>query len=135
MQGYLSSEELFLWMKRFEAENRLIPIVGDFAGPKALRAVGSFLKKNGLMVSAFYTSNVEYYLFENGRWRPYMDNVRALPIMEDAVFIRAYFSNAGGMHPRTVPGHRCATFLHGMRELLREDSAGRIRSYWDVVGR
>lgn len=132
-QSYLSTEELFQWMKRFEAENRLIPIVGDFAGSKALKAVANFLQKNGLMVSTFYTSNVEYYLFENSQWRPYVANVRGLPTTQDAVFIRAYFSNAGGAHPLNVAGHRSTTLLQGIREFLRDESAGRIRSYWDVV--
>ena len=132
-QGYLSTEELFQWMKRFEAENRLIPIVGDFAGPKAFKAVANFLQKNGLMVSTFYTSNVEYYLFENSQWRPYVANVRGLPTTDDATFIRAYFSNAGGALPQSVPGHRSTTLLHGIREFLRDESAGRIRTYWDVV--
>ena len=39
-------------------------IVGNFAGPKALRAVGSYLRQLGATVSAFYTSNVEMYLFQ-----------------------------------------------------------------------
>jgi len=47
-QNYLSSEELFQWLKKFEADNRLIPIVGDFAGPHAFKTVASFLKANGL---------------------------------------------------------------------------------------
>jgi hypothetical protein len=132
VQGYLASEELFLWMKRFEAENRLIPIVGDFAGPKAFKSVASFLQKNGLMVSTFYTSNVEYYLFENGVWRPYVNNVRALPSTEDAVFIRSYFANLGS-HPLNVPGHRSTTLVHSMRDFLANDSAGQIRSYADVI--
>jgi hypothetical protein len=120
-------------MKRFEAENRLIPIVGNFAGPKALKGVAAFLKKNGLMVSTFYTSNVEYYLFENSQWQPYVDNVRALPLSDDPVFIRAYFTNAGGTHPQNVPGHRSTTLIQSMRQFLRDESAGRIRNYFDVV--
>jgi hypothetical protein len=133
LQGYLSTEELFQWMKRFQAENRHGPLVGDFAGPMAFRAVGDFLQKNGLAVSTFYTSNVEYYLFDSGQWRTYVNNVRALPIAEDAVFIRAYFANAGGVHPENVPGHRSTTLVRGMREFLRDQGDGRIRSYWDVV--
>ena len=62
-ESYLSSDPLFQWLKTFEAENRLIPIVGDFAGAHALRTVGAFVKANGLNVSEFYTSNVEFYLF------------------------------------------------------------------------
>lgn len=133
LQGYLATEESFQWMKRFEAENRLIPIVGNFAGPKALKAVAAFLKKNGLMVSTFYTSNVEYYLFENAQWQPYVSNVRALPLSDDPVFIRAYFTNAGGVHPQNVPGHRSTTLVQSMREFLRDESAGRIRNYSDLV--
>ena len=132
LQGYLATEELFQWMKRFEAENRLIPIVGDFAGARALKSVASFLQKNGLMVSTFYTSNVEYYLFENAEWRPFVSNVRAFPSTEDAVFIRAYFGSFG-VHPLNVPGHRSTTLVHSMRDFLRNESAGKIRSYSDVI--
>jgi hypothetical protein len=134
LQGYLATEDLFLWMKKFEAENRLLPITGDFAGPKAFKAMGAFLKKNGLQVSAFYTSNVEYYLFEDGKWGRYIENVRALPITADAVFIRSYFGN-GASHPQNVPGHRSTSLVHSLPEMLRDQAAGRIRSYWDVVGR
>jgi hypothetical protein len=133
LQGYLATEEMFLWMKKFEADNRLLPIVGDFAGPKAFKAVGAFLKKNGLQVSTFYTSNVEYYLFEDGKWGRYIDNVRALPVTADAAFIRAYFGN-GGTHPQNVPGHRSTNIVQSLTEMLRDQAAGRIRSYWDVVG-
>jgi hypothetical protein len=133
LQGYLATEEMFLWMKKFEAENRLLPIVGDFAGPKAFKAVGAFLKKNGLQVSTFYTSNVEFYLFDDGKWGRYIDNVRALPVAADSVFIRAYFGNAG-THPQNVPGHRSTNLVQSLPEMLRNQAAGRVRSYWDIVG-
>jgi hypothetical protein len=133
VQGYLSTEELFQWMKRFQAENRLIPIVGDFAGTKAFKSIGNFLQKNGLAVSTFYTSNVEYYLFDSSQWRPYVANLNGLPLTDDAVFIRAYFGNVGGPHPENVPGHRSTTLVQSMRGFLRDEAAGRIRSYWDVV--
>ena len=132
-QGYLSSEELFQWMKTFQAENRLIPIVGNFAGSRAFKSVAGFLQKNGLQVSTFYTSNVEYYLFEGSQWRPYVANVRGLPITEDAVFIRAYFANAAGTHPQSVPGHRSTTLIQPIRDFLRDEAGGRLQSYWDVV--
>src|SRR5438093_9319169 len=67
-QNFLASEELFQWLKKFQAANRLIPIVGDFAGPHALRAVAAFLKANGLRLSTFYTSNVEFYLYGRSTW-------------------------------------------------------------------
>jgi hypothetical protein len=134
-QSHLASEELFLWLKQFQTENRLIPIVGDFAGPKAFKAVGAFLRRNSLQVSTFYTSNVEFYLVQNDTWRDYIDNVRSLPVTPDAVFIRAYFGTAGPLHPDNVPGHRSTSLVQSLPALLRDQAAGRIRSYWDVVGR
>ena len=39
-RGYLASEDSFAFMKALESNNLLVPVVGDFGGPKALRAVG-----------------------------------------------------------------------------------------------
>jgi hypothetical protein len=133
MQNYLADEETFLWMKRFEAENRLIPVVGDFSGPHAFKAVGGFLSRNGWKVSTFYTSNVEYYLFGQSSWEKYVQNVRTLPMLSNAVFIRAYFSGAGPSHPQTVPGHRSTSLVQDVGVFLADEKAGRIRQYWDIV--
>jgi hypothetical protein len=132
-QNYLSSEALFQWLKKFEAENRLIPIVGDFAGSHALRAVGGFLKANGLNVATFYTSNVEFYLFGTPEWTRYVANVRALPLDRDSVFIRSYFPTFGRPHPLNVPGHRSTSLVSPILPFLADYDARQIRSYWDVV--
>ena len=132
MQHYLADEETFLWMKRFEAENRLIPIVGDFAGPRAFKTVGSFLTKKGWKVSTFYTSNVEYYLFGESSWKSYVQNVRTLPMLANAVFIRAYFSG-GPTHPLNVAGHRSTSLVQDVGTFLADEKAGRFRQYWDIV--
>src|SRR5262249_38928689 len=47
-RSYLASEDSFTFVKNMEARNLIVPVVGDFAGPKALRAVGSFLKDRGV---------------------------------------------------------------------------------------
>jgi hypothetical protein len=133
MQNYLADEETFLWMKRFEAENRLIPVVGDFSGPHAFKAVGAFLTRNGWKVSTFYTSNVEYYLFGQTSWTSYVQNVRALPMLPNAVFIRAYFSSAGPVHPQAVPGHRSTSLVQDVGTFLADEKSGRLRQYWDIV--
>jgi hypothetical protein len=134
LSGYLATDESFQWMRHFQMENRLVPIVGDFAGPKAFKNVASFLKANGLAVSVFYTSNVEFYIFGGDPWQKYLGNVRALPLNSDAVFIRAYFGN-GQAHPKNVPGHRPTTLMHGIGSFLADEERGRIREYWDVVNR
>jgi hypothetical protein len=132
-QNYLSSEELFQWLKKFQAENRLIPIVGDFAGSHALRTVGAFLKENGLRVSVFYTSNVEFYLFGQPSWTRYMSNLRAIPFSDDSVFIRSYFPTYGRSHPLNMPGHRSTSLVSPVLPFLSAYDARRIVDYWDVV--
>src|SRR5688572_29583261 len=47
---------------------------GDFAGPKSIRAVGRYLKAQGATVTAFYLSNVEQYLTQNGVWPAFCQN-------------------------------------------------------------
>ena len=132
-QNYLSSEELFQWLKKFQAENRLIPIVGNFAGSHAFRTVGSFLKENGLSVSMFYTSNVEFYLFGTPNWSRYVNNLKALPLAPNAIFIRSYFPTYGRLHPMNVPGHRSTSLVAPILPFLADYNAGQVRSYWDVV--
>jgi len=91
-RGFLGSEENWLAMKEFETRNLLVPVVGDFGGPKAIRAAGKYLKEQGAMVSAFYLSNVEQYLNRNGVEDVFLCNVAQLPLDEFSTFI---FTGAG----------------------------------------
>jgi hypothetical protein len=131
--NYLATEEQFQWLKKFQADNRLIPIVGDFAGSHAFRTVGAFLKARGLTVSTFYTSNVEFYLFGRADWSRYLTNVHALPLSADAVFIRSYFPTYGRRHPLNVSGHRSTSMVQPMARFLDDYDSHRQASYWDVV--
>ena len=132
-QNYLSSEELFQWLKNFQADNRLIPIVGDFAGPHAFKAVSGFLRANGLRLSVFYTSNVEFYLFGRSTWVRYVANLRSLPIADDSVFIRSYFPTYGRPHPLNLSGHRSTSLVQPMTKFLDQYDSRSLSSYWDVV--
>jgi len=71
-----------------EQNNLIVPIVGDFAGPKAIRAVGAYVREHGATVSAFYVSNVEQYLQRNGVWQTFCANVASLPLAATSIFIR-----------------------------------------------
>ncbi len=86
--SYLGSEEKFRFLKDLERRNMLVPVVGNFSGPKALRAVGAYLKEKGAVVSAFYLSNVEMYLRRAGTWGDFCSNVATMPLDENSVFIR-----------------------------------------------
>ena len=133
-RSYMASEENFAAIKKLESENRIIPIVGDFAGEKALRSVGLYLREHGATVTAFYTSNVEFYLFQGDEWRKFFNNVSGLPMDESSVFIRAYFNNLGPRFPNSS-GARSVTLLDSMPGLIAEYDAGRIHTYVDVIRR
>ena len=90
-----------------EQRNLIVPLVGDFAGPKALRSVARYLDLHHATVSVFYTSNVEQYLFRGDLWQRFYSNVGALPIDARSTFVRAYFNNQGRVF-RFEPGQRNA---------------------------
>jgi hypothetical protein len=95
LRSYLASEENFNVLKALEAKNLLVPVVGNFAGPKAIRAVGSWLKQHNATVSAFYLSNVEQYLNMDGIWMDFCRNSLELPIDEHSQFIRSFRGGNG----------------------------------------
>jgi hypothetical protein len=86
-RGFLGSEAAWLAVKDLHARNLIVPVVGDFAGPKAIRAVGKYLKEHGAVVSAFYLSNVEDWLERAGTWQAFRCNVAALPLDAASTFI------------------------------------------------
>jgi hypothetical protein len=83
-------------VKALQEKNLVIPVSGDFGGPKAIRAIAAYLQKQGGIVSAFYVSNVEQYLFQDSKQRAFYDNVATLPVDETSVFIRPYSLRRSG---------------------------------------
>jgi hypothetical protein len=129
--NFLASKEDYDFVRDLHRRNLIIPIVGDFAGQKALAAVGGYLRKNGFTVTAFYTSNVEQYLFESGSFSAFANNVRKLPVNERSLFIRA--APRRYSHPAQLPGHRSTTLLQQMTIFLRDFDEGRYQSYRDLL--
>lgn len=143
-RSYLASEELYQTLRDMEARNLIVPLVGDFAGPKALRSVARYLDVHHATVSVFYTSNVEQYLFAprpGDAWQRFYDNVAALPITPRSTFIRAYFNNQGrvmripdpGQNGTTPLGPRSQTLLNPISVLLEAYGEGHINYYGDVI--
>jgi len=95
-QSFLVSEDHFRYVKSLHERNLIVPVSGDFGGPKAIRSIASYLQARGATVSAFYVSNVEQYLFQDGKHRAFYDNVAQLPVTETSVFIRPYSLRRGG---------------------------------------
>ncbi len=93
-RSFLASEQDFKTVKDLQEKNLIVPLVGDFAGPKTLRAVGKYLEGHGATVAVFYLSNVEVYL--EGVRNRFCSNVRALPIDQRSTFIRSARKDEGG---------------------------------------
>jgi hypothetical protein len=83
--SYLVSQENYERVRTLQQKNLIVPLVGDFAGPKAIRMTGQYLKEHGATVSAFYISNVEDYI---RAWPAYVGNVASLPLSPASTFIR-----------------------------------------------
>jgi hypothetical protein len=131
-RSYLATEENFQFVKRLETDNAIVPLVGDFGGPKALRAVSRYLRDHGATVTAFYTSNVEQYLFQGDAWRKFYANVSALPVDAKSTFIRS-ISNRGYQLQYSSPGLRASTRLCSISDLITLFDRGKITGYSDVI--
>ena len=95
-QSFLATEEHFQYVKSLHQRNLIVPVTGDFGGTHAIRAIGKYLHGHGATVSGFYVSNVEQYLFQDGKDRAFYDNVATLPLTASSVFIRPYSLRRGG---------------------------------------
>lgn len=130
--NYLASEERFGVVRRLHRENRIIPVVADLAGREAMGNIAHELRARHLVVTCFYLSNVEFYLFGRQRWSDYMKNMRALPWAENATIVRT-FSNNWRPHPASIPGYYMTTVLQRVSVFFENEEAGRNNSYWDLV--
>jgi hypothetical protein len=124
--SFLESEENFRTLKEYELHNLIVPLVGDFAGPKAIRAVGRYVRDHNATITTFYASNVEEYLSKGGTWGSFFANVSSLPISRQSMFIRAFFTH-------TEAGLR--TLLDPVDECLTAATHGEIRTYADLISR
>jgi hypothetical protein len=134
--SFLATEQAFRTVKNLQDRNLVVPLVGNFAGPKTLRAVGRYLKARGAMVTMFYTSNVEQYLVGDGLLDDFARNVSALPRDSNSVIVRSYFPY-GRSHTQHVEGYLSVQLVQRMdRFLVERVLADRPRtrdSYYELV--
>jgi hypothetical protein len=133
-RSYLATEANFRALKDLETRNLVVPVVGDFGGPKAIRAVGQYLRQRGATVTVFYTSNVEQYLFQGSDlWRRFFTNVGTMPLDAGSTFVRAVFNGMAFRNQTTFPMMRSQTMLASIQEQLKAFADGRIADYGDVI--
>jgi hypothetical protein len=128
-RAYLATESNYRAVRSRHQRNAIVPLVGDFAGPTALAAAGAWVRGRGGVVTAFYASNVEQYLFEDGRWPRFAASVAALPVDDRSMFIRSCFNS----HCATSGSSRSAVLIDPVAAMLRDLDAGLISSYADVL--
>jgi hypothetical protein len=122
-QSFLSTDENYQFVKTLQEKNLVVPVTGDFGGPKALRAIGHYLHDHNGIVQAFYLSNVEQYLFMDGKSATFYENVATLPLNDASVFIRPY-----AMRQFSQPDPLC-----GIAKFLAAAQTGRVRSNNDAL--
>lgn len=132
--GYLVREADFRYLQQLQREHRIIPVVGDLSGTRAMAAIGRYLTERRLTVSALYTSNVEQYLMQAGTHDAFARNVAALPADARSVIIRSYFLR-GRPHPQQVTGYNTVQVLQTFERFLNDVRGGGYESYYDLVTR
>ena len=135
-RSFLANEESYQALRELQRRNLIVPVVGDFAGSKALKAVAAYLAARGLTVTAFYTSNVEFYLFRNDDWRRFYSNLAALPVDRRSVLVRSVFRGFRGFG-MNYPGASLEgrLVLDPIEDLVAVFRRGEIASYGDVITR
>jgi len=132
-RGYLASEENFRILQDLERKNLIVPVVGDFAGEKAIRGIGQYLNAHSATVTAFYLSNVEQYLFEQGDdWSKFYRNVETLPLDPTSTFIRSSFNDVA-VRVANGPEGGSVSLLSSIQDLLAAFHSGHITTYSDVI--
>ena len=134
-RSYMANDENFQYLRGLQKKNLIVPLVGDFAGNKAIRAVGQYLKEHGATVTAFYLSNVEQYLFQDREnWKKFYDNVATLPLDSSSTFIRSVFNGPGmGFAGGGFGFMRSQNLLCSMTDTVKAYRAGNITTYPDVI--
>jgi hypothetical protein len=137
-RSFLATEENYQYIRDMELRNLIVPLVGDFAGPKAIRSVGSWAKQHGATVTTFYLSNVEQYLFMDRVDGKFYANVETLPLDATSTFIRSGRAfDGGGFRGGRRGGYGgfggLTSMVSPMTDVLKAYDTGRIQAWNDVL--
>jgi len=130
--SFLATEENYQFVRSMQRKNLFVPLVGDFAGPSTIRKIGKYLKDHGAVVSAFYASNVEYYL-DDKQQQAFYANVLALPTESSSVFLR-FISGTGSVMPwwnSRIGNTSVVSRITDLRSSASPD--GRLLTYLDLL--
>jgi hypothetical protein len=132
-QNYFAGEDDFQFLKKLEEQDMIVPAVGDLSGPQAVKAIGQYIAEQKEKVSAFYVSNVEFYLARQGTFDKFVENLKSLPIDNRSMLIRSYFNYYAPSHPQAEPNHFSTQLLQRIEDLLKQCATGECDNYNDIV--
>lgn len=129
--SYLATRTAYQFVRQLQLEDHIIPIVGNFAGNHSIKTLGDYLSSEGKSVSAFYTSNVEFYLFQNRLFSKYLNNLSRLPYNKNSVIIRSVFNQRRGFPANNAHSYS-APVVQDFTDFVTGFESGKYRSYWDL---
>jgi len=137
-RSYLANEANFRALKNMEERNLIVPLTGNFAGEKALRAVGQYARDHGSTIQTYYLSNVEQYLFQqDDEAQRFYRNVATLPIDSTSTFIRSFSGGmygANGLDLKQQSG-RSMQLISSIQETMKAFDAGELTTWIEVIRR
>ena len=131
-RSYLAEESSYRYLKDRQLRNLIVPVVGDFGGPDALRNVARWLKRHDATVGVFYASNVEQYLFQQGNAAAnFYESLATFPLDSSSTFVRSA-SNRGWV-PMRNPRSRMAQLTARIEPMLAAIRSGRVANYGELI--
>jgi hypothetical protein len=135
--SFLATEENYQVIREMQLKNLFIPLVGDFSGSKAIKALAAFLKQHNATVSAFYLSNVEFYLAPPRgtpeKLQNFYENAAALPIDSSSLFIRFVGLPEAVANLRWWKQSRWLQTVSPMIDLRNKINAGEMPTYGQAL--
>ena len=131
--AFLANEENYQYVREMQRKNLIIPLVGDFAGPAAIRNVARYLKERNSTIAVFYISNVEYYL-DDAQRQVFYANVAALPVTDSSMFIRHILGNPARLNLTWWrPGMANVSTVAPMSDLIRAVQSGSHPTMQEII--
>jgi hypothetical protein len=122
-RNFLATEGPFEFVRSLQTRDLVIPVVGNLGGDHAFGAIGAAMRERGIRLSAVYVSNVEDYLFRDGAFPAFVENLQHLPRDDASMIVRSVFGGYGGSR----------SAVQSVSQLLAGWSSGRFHTYWELV--
>lgn len=126
--SFLATEDNYKFVREMQRRNMIVPLVGDFAGPKALRSIADYLKAHNTNVAAFYISNVELYLNPQ-QLQTFYASIAALPYDGSSILMRFVNQPNNAAMSWWIPSMSHQSVVSRISDLVNQVKAGKPLAY------